>query len=119
METIASLRKLSIIYVAALFSITLMAGKAAAGNCLKDIYGKNVQCTANDVRVAKASNVRNLDGSPLSTCAAGGTFSFIADFQVVTTATSRQNIGLYFQTAGGSSALTGTCGDNIISPLHT
>jgi hypothetical protein len=91
---------------------------ASANNCLKDAYGKNLQCTANDVSIASASNVRKLDGTPLTTCPSGGTFSFIADFHIVTTATRRENIGMYFQTAGGSSALTGTCSDNIISPLH-
>lgn len=68
--------------------------------------------------VASATNIRKLDGSPLATCPAGGTFSFIADFHIVTTSTARENIGMYFQTAGGSSALTGTCSDNIISPPH-
>jgi hypothetical protein len=106
-----------LIIVAALLFL-MRASPAAANNCLKDEYGKNVQCSANDVSVASASNVRKLDGSSLTTCPANGTFSFIADFHIVTTATSRQNIGLYFQTAGGSSALTGTCSDNIISPLH-
>lgn len=91
---------------------------AGGGTCLKDVYKKNLQCTANDVRVAYADNVRKLDGTPLGTCNQGETFSFIADFHIVTTATQRENIGLYFQTAGGSSALTGTCSDNIISPLH-
>jgi hypothetical protein len=96
---------------------------SAAGNCLKDEYGKNVQCSANDVSVAFADNPRDLQGNPLTGpgkgCAAGQMFSFIADFHIVTTATARENIGLYFQTGGGSSALTGgTCSDNIISPLH-
>lgn len=90
----------------------------ATNNCLKDEFGKNVQCSANDVRVAKATNPRNLDGTPITSCNAGSHFSFIADFHLVTTATARENIGLYFQTGGGSSALTGTCSDNIISPLH-
>jgi hypothetical protein len=100
-------------------TVLLRASPAGASNCLKDIYGKNVQCTANDVSIASASNPRKLDGSSLSSCIAGTSFSFIADFNIVTTATSRENIGLYFQTAGGSSALTGgSCSDNIISVLH-
>jgi hypothetical protein len=101
-----------------MLAVVASATPASAGNCLKDFYGKNVQCTANDVSVASASNVRKLDGTPLTTCPSGGTFDFIADFHIVTTATSRENIGMYFQTAGGSNALTGTCQDNIISPLH-
>jgi hypothetical protein len=98
------------------------AATATPSNCLKDLYGKNVQCTANDVSVAYADNPRDLDGNSLTGagkgCQAGQPFSFIADFHIVTTSTARENIGLYFQTAGGSSALTGTCSDNIISPLH-
>jgi hypothetical protein len=91
---------------------------SAAGNCLKDLYGKNVQCTANDVRIAQAVNPRDLSGNPINTCFQGVPFSFIVDFQVVTTATARENIGLYLGTTPGGSALTGTCNDNIISPLH-
>ena len=99
-------------------SLVAIATPAAANNCLQDEYGKKVVCTANDVSIASASNIRKLDGTPLTTCPSGGTFSFIADFHIVTTATARENIGMYFQTAGGSNALTGTCSDNIISPLH-
>jgi len=102
----------------ALFTIAILAASASAQTCLKDQYGKNVQCTANDVRVAFADNIRALDGTSLTSCTAGSTFSFVADFHVVTTATARENIGLYFQTAGGANALTGTCSDNIIAPRH-
>jgi hypothetical protein len=92
---------------------------ALADKCLKDAYGKNVQCSANDVSIAFADNPRNLDGSKLTQCTAGQKLSFVADFHVTTTATARENIGLYFQTAGGSNALTGTCSDNIIAPPHS
>src|SRR5215470_11932849 len=110
-------KKFSVIF--ALLAVTVLAAPAFAQTCLKDEYGKNVQCTANDVRVAFADNPRALDGTPLTSCVANTFFSFVADFHVVTTATARENIGLYFQTAGGSNALTGTCSDNIISPKHT
>jgi hypothetical protein len=109
-------KKLSIIF--ALLALAVLAAPAFAQTCLKDEYGKNVQCTANDVRVAFADNPRALDGSPLTSCVSGTTFNFVADFHVVTTATARENIGLYFATNGQSSALTGTCSDNIIAPLH-
>jgi len=120
MKTVGILRSFTLTFltIAVALLFLMRASPAAAGNCLKDVYGKNVQCTANDVSIASASNIRKLDGSTLSTCPAGGYFDFIADFHIVTTATSRENIGMYFQTAGGSSALTGTCSDNIISPLH-
>src|SRR5713101_2579130 len=74
---------------------------ALADKCLKDAYGKNVQCTANDVSIAFADNPRNLNGTKLTQCTAGQKLSFVADFHVTTTATGRENIGLYFQTAGG------------------
>ena len=98
-----------------------LAQTATAQNaCLQTAYGKNVQCTANDVRVAFADNVRDpLTGQTITSCIAGSTFSFVADFHVVTTATARENIGLYFATGGqGSARTTGTCSDNIISPTH-
>jgi hypothetical protein len=75
-------------------------------------------CTAKDVKIAFAANPRDALGNPITQCVQGSTFSFIADFTVVTTATARENIGLYMATAGQASALSGTCTDNIISPLH-
>jgi len=95
-----------------------MSQAASAQNCLQDDYGKNVQCTANDVRIAFATSPRGLDGTPLLSCSAGSTFSFVADFHVTTTATARENIGMYFATGGQGSALKGACADNIIAPLH-
>src|SRR5260370_13539708 len=109
----------SLTILIAVLALLLRASPASAINCLKDNYGKSVQCTANDVSISSASNIRGLDGKPLTTCQLNTTFSFIADFRVVTTASARENIGLYFQTAGGSTALTGSCSDNIISPVHT
>jgi hypothetical protein len=91
---------------------------ASAQTCLQDEYGKNVQCTANDVRIAFATNPRGLDGTPKPTCIAGQTFSFVADFHVTTTATARENIGMFFATGGQANALKGTCADNIIAPIH-
>jgi hypothetical protein len=109
----------SLTILIAVLTLLLRVSPASAANCLKDNYGKNVQCSANDVSIASATNIRGLDGKSLATCQLNTTFSFIADFKVVTTASARENIGLYFQTAGGSSALTGTCSDNIISPPHS
>ena len=126
----------------ALLALAIVAAPAFAQNCLSDedaTIAKHLggsTCTAQDVKVAEAVNPRNADGTPISTCFAGTTFSFIADFEVVTNATSRENIGLYMRTDGitpvGSSAgcsptnlgacnaaeYSGSCADNIISPLH-
>jgi hypothetical protein len=105
----------------------LSTASPTPANCLQDEFtaaGNNqkLNCTANDVKVAKVINIRNLDGSAKTTCNSGETISFIADFLVQTTSSSsRSNIGLYFGTGGASqtTALTGTCSDNIIPPKHT
>src|SRR5579863_732676 len=101
----------------------LYSGTASAQTCLNDVYhaqtGHKVGCTANDVSVATVTNVRDLNGKPLTTCFEGTTFSFLADFEIVTTSSSfRSNVGLYFANQGQATALTGSCVDNIISPLH-
>ena len=111
------------------FAISIFAVPLMAQNCLQDEYtasgqSQKLNCTANDVRVAEVSNIRDLNGNPLSTCNFGSTFSFIADFHIVTTANAtnsggRDNVGLYFQTDDTKpNALTGTCVDNIIAPQH-
>src|SRR6185437_3667058 len=105
-------------------ALSLHASPAlSAGNCLQDEYSltatQKLTCTANDVKVAKVINIRDLDGTPLTSCNSGSTFSFIADFLVQTSSkSSRSNIGLYFATAGGqSTALKGQCSDNVIPAL--
>jgi hypothetical protein len=112
-----------LLFAVALFVAVLVATPASAQTCLNDIYkaqtGHKVNCTANDVSVANVTNVRDLNGNPLTTCFQGTTFSFLADFEIVTTSSSfRSNVGLYFANQGQASALTGSCVDNIISPLH-
>lgn len=98
-----------------------------AQSCVQDLYGKNLQCTANDVRIAKATAVYNPnDGTVKATCVAGTRFDFVATFLVTSTATARENIGMYFAKDGQASALTGgaagagqlTCADNVITPQH-
>jgi len=117
-------RTLSLIL--ALLAVAIMATPAFAGNCLQDqataagIGG--LQCTANDVQLAAVKNVQVIGGVG-NKCLAGQPFSFIADFEVVTTSNkTRSNIGIYFGTGTGASqngALSGTCSDAIISPPHT
>jgi hypothetical protein len=116
----------------AMLAMVVLAAPASAQNCLQNEYNifngaapdstagsLGLVCTANDVRVAKVANVRDLNGAPLTTCIAGSTFSFLADFEVVTSSTSsRSNIGLYFATQNQANALSGSCVDNIISPKH-
>src|SRR6266536_1556126 len=119
-------KKFSLIF--ALLATAVLAPQAAfaQGNCLQDEYtaggGGKLQCTANDVQLAAVKNVQVIGGVG-NKCLAGQQFSFIADFEVVTTANkTRSNIGLYFGTgtgAGQQGALSGTCTDSIIAPLHT
>ncbi len=112
--------------VLALLALAILAAPAFAGNtCLQDEYNnvtkQKLNCTANDVRVAEAVNIRDLSGNPLTTCIQGATFDFIADFEIVTSSTSsRSNIGLYFATDNVTSALAsgGSCVDNIIPPVN-
>lgn len=106
-------------------STTSAAARAAStGTCMQDVWQQhgNTQalgCSANDVSVARAVNIRGVDGQPLGQCISGQTFSFVADFDVRLTSTQRFDIGLYFATDGDSNhdgALTGTCSGNIIQP---
>jgi hypothetical protein len=104
--------------------LSRLLGASDPGNCLQDNFTaagntQTLSCTANDVRVAEVKNIRNLDGTPLTTCNAGTQFSFLADFTIVTSSqSSRSNVGLYFATQGQSNALTGQCTDSIIAPKH-
>lgn len=97
------------------FAVLLVAQAASAGNCIPDKFGKKLTCTANDIQIAKALNPRDLSGNSIEKCIEGQVFSFIADFQVVTTATSRYDIGLWFSTDGhGGADTSGTCSVNMI-----
>lgn len=118
-------KKLSFVF--ALLALAVLAAPAfAQSNCLQDEYtasgGGKLQCTANDVQLAAVKNVQVIGGVG-NKCLAGQTFSFIADFEVVTTSSkTRSNIGLYFGTGVGANqigALSGSCSDSIIAPLHT
>jgi hypothetical protein len=121
MSCSACCRKLSL--TCALLAMVALAISASAQTCLQNEYNlvnkQKLNCTANDVRIAQVTNIRDLNGAPLTSCIGGSTFSFIADFEIVTTsAQARENIGLYIATDSQTQALTGTCDDNIISPLH-
>jgi hypothetical protein len=124
-------RKFGLVFV--LLALAILAVPAFAQNCLQNEYNLEaglsatstaqsnaLNCTANDVRVAKVVNIRDpLTGKTLSTCFQGTHFNFLADFEVVTSSTSsRSNIGLYFATNSTTQALTGSCVDNIIQPAH-
>src|ERR1700740_2254572 len=107
------------------FAAGLTPQPASAQTCLQQEYNEvqkqKLNCTANDVRIAKVTNIRDpKTGNTMSTCFQGTTFSFIADFEILTTSSqARENIGLYIQTDPTKpDALLGSCVDNIISPQH-
>jgi hypothetical protein len=113
------------LFVFVLLAMAVLATPAFGQTCLQQEYNQvnhqNLNCTANDVRVAKVINVRDpQSGVPITTCTPG-TFPFTADFLVQTTSSSsRSNIGLYFQTdPTAANALTGTCSDNIITATNS
>jgi len=132
--------KTLVLVLFAMAAMLLQATPAYSQGCLADVDSTIAKhlggstCTANDVRLAQAVNPRDAQGNPISTCFAGTSFSFIADFKVVTTATNRENIGFYMRTDGitptgatcsasdpahcNSAEFPGTCADNIVSPLH-
>src|SRR5262245_50859523 len=106
----------------ALGGLLMGAQPASAQSCVQEQAGRSIVCTANDVRISFADNIRDISGNPLTQCVSGQTFSFVADFHVVTTATSRYDIGLYFATDGDPNhdgAKTDVCSSNIITPPHT
>jgi hypothetical protein len=108
--------------VVAVGGLLLGAQPASAQTCMDDIFPGKLQCTAEDVRIAFADNIRDPQSLlPLTECQGGQTFSFIADFTVVLTAQARYDIGLYFATDGdpnNNGALTGQCAVNIITPKN-
>ena len=110
----------SAVAFALMFGCVAMHGDVAfAQTCIQDKAGRALVCTANDVRIAGAENVRNLQGQPLATCISGSTFSFIADFRVLTGATARFDVGLFFATDGDGNhdgARSGGCSVSKLDP---
>jgi hypothetical protein len=115
--------------IIATLALALRAAPASAtGSCAQDLFtaagnSQTLNCKSGDVSITGASNPRNPDGSALTTCIAGTKFNVIVDFNVASTSTSsRSNVGLYLGTIpvgeAGSSALTGTCDNNILSMAH-
>jgi hypothetical protein len=107
--------------VAGIGVATALAPPAFAANCMQENAGFSLVCTANDVRIAEASNILDLQGHPLTTCIAGETISFTGDFKVLLGAQARYDIGLYFATDGDpnhNGAISGICSSDIITPAN-
>ncbi len=86
---------------------------------------QNLTCTANDVRIARATNICVDDGSggclAEPTCVIGQDVTFTADFEVVLTAQGRYDVGVYFDVNAdpeGDGAKTGQCVLNTIDATN-
>src|SRR6266700_2860815 len=107
-----SCKKLSFVF--ALLAMAVLAAPAFAQTCLQNEYNlvnkQKLNCTANDVRIAQVTNIRDPHtGQTLSTCFSGQHFNFLADFEILTTsAQARENVGLYIATDSTTQALTGS-----------
>lgn len=78
------------------------------GGCMDDLFPGTLNCNANDIQIARATNIVITDPCTFP----GDSVTFNATFQVVLTAQTRYDIGLYFATDGDpnrNGALTGTC----------
>lgn len=101
--------------------------------CLQTNYtnhnkGQTLGCTSNDVRIARVTNIRDLQGNPIDSCIAGSNITFQADYEVDLTAQDRYDIGLYLATDGdlnpdgspsNDGALRGKCTSSIITGPST
>ncbi len=108
-----------------LFLVGQPASALMANVCMQTNYtahGKTqtLTCTANDVRVARATNIdvtsggscEVVNGVKKCSCSQGGNVTFTADYEVLLTAQARYDIGIYFGVDGdpnGDGALSGTC----------
>jgi hypothetical protein len=96
-----------------------VSGPTTTGDvCMQQVYGgsnvtnaNRLNCTAQDIKIAKAINA-----SP-SSCVAGTTFDLTATFQVDVTANARYDAAFFFNITGGADARNpnGTCSESILT----
>src|SRR5689334_15697438 len=76
----------------------------ASGSCLQDVANTPpnamgpLSCNANDVSLATATNVSIIQNE--CTADRSGTLTFQATFEIVSNATTRYDVGIYFATDG-------------------
>lgn len=90
-------------------------------SCIQDRSGKPLSCSANDIRIRMADNVRDPFGVPLTECTAGTSVSLVADLYVQTTAHARYDVGLSFAIDGDPNrdgAKSGVCSNKMIQDPH-
>jgi hypothetical protein len=82
----------------------------------KETNANRLNCTANDVSIARALTAVNLD-TGLQSCIEGTHFTLQATFQVDVTAAGRYDEAFFFNIGGGASArdVAGTCSESILT----
>jgi hypothetical protein len=92
-------------------------------NCMQKVFGTPVvnsnllNCTANDIRLSRATSVNP------NTCIEGTTFTLEATFETIVTANSRYDAGFFFRIDGGDNArgdgtnATGQCSLSALDPV--
>ncbi|MEI8598214.1 hypothetical protein P4S64_13435 [Vibrio sp. M60_M31a] len=83
--------------------------------CLADYSGKKLVCEANDIRVSKVDDIKDLDGNTTVECVEGELFEFQADITVETTANERYGYGIWLPEGNWSAQDRNT--DNTCSVL--
>jgi hypothetical protein len=117
-------RNRSLAPILSALATTILLGESLsdAAACIEEQTGKPAICSAKDVRITFADNVKTIFGEPLTECVHGQSITFIADFHVQTSTPARYDIGLYFAIDGdpnGDGAMSGACSANIIKDRHT
>lgn len=106
--TVSSDRPASIAPAAALAPVAALA--PAAKNCMADVYGDTLNCTANDVRVAQYTLVEGP-----AECLPGSTIRVKLQAELIAGAQNRYDVGLFVAQDGGA-ALTGSCFRDYLAP---
>jgi uncharacterized repeat protein (TIGR01451 family) len=71
--------------------------------CMGDLsgFGTGINCTANDVSIGFADNIRDSAGTLIASCTQGSTLNATGDFHVETSGgVTRYDLGLFFATDG-------------------
>lgn len=100
------------------------SGPTVTGDvCMQQVYGgstvnnsNRLNCTANDISIAKATSAVNAATGQAS-CVAGTTFDLIGTFQVNVTANERYDAAFFFNIAGGADARNpnSTCSQSVLT----
>jgi hypothetical protein len=135
MRTIKKLRPRTSVLTVLIVGGGLLFGPQAASaqTCIQDVWqahgnNQNLTCSANDVTLSSASNVRITTGGrcdPVTgrcECIAGQTFTFTADFSMTLTTQERFDVGFYISTdadLANDGALTGQCTATVSTDPNT